>query len=167
MGALEMQYKGIDVGYKLELRHFDEPASQSWPGVGRAIFILNLSFNFLFTVELLIRFVALRTKCILSFWMWLDAGLVLCFVLRFFGLADFNVSAIRLVRLLRLLRLLKVMRISKACSSLFLLIKSCYASVGSLFWSFFLLTGIQLVFGMFIHQLMTVYLDDEIMLNGS
>jgi len=127
-------------------------------------YIVNVIFNALFTMELMLRFIAMGKSALYSAWMWFDTFIVSL------GLADFianevaegglgmDPAMIRVARLIRLVRMLKVFKTMTAFDSLFLLIKSIHASFNALVWSFLLLLSVQITTGMFLCQLLNGYI---------
>merc|ERR1740127_424564 len=109
----------------------------------------------------------MRFKACYSGWIWFDALLVCLGVLdvvsRNLGGLDFGVnpSVLRLARVARILRLTKILKSRRAFHSLFLLLKSIYASVNALVWSFLTLFFIMLAAGMLLNQMLHNVMSDD------
>jgi len=174
--ALQLQYHGFEKDYILNGCNLPEPpdpkkphdctrknAEDTWPGADTAFEIFNVTFNFLFLVELLLRIGANRWKSIKNGWIWFDAIVVSV------GIVDvlvkdalaFNPGMMRAVRLVRLVRLLKVFQAMSSFDSLFLLLKALFASREALVWSFLILGMVQLIVGLFLCQILQDFLGDD------
>lgn len=167
MMALEIQYHGWQSGYNLRLKDYDRPAGSIWPG-GQDIFIwIELGFNIVFAIELILRFAAGKCEALRSIFIWLDVVLVVLGLLEAAGSASqanasfINPAMMRVVRLARVVRILKMLRTVKTMDSLYLILRSIQASVGAAFWSFMLLLAMQVATGMLFNQLLRKYIDDS------
>eukprot|EP00747_Dinoflagellata_sp_TGD_P151043 gnl/TRDRNA2_/TRDRNA2_177168_c3_seq2.p1 gnl/TRDRNA2_/TRDRNA2_177168_c3~~gnl/TRDRNA2_/TRDRNA2_177168_c3_seq2.p1 ORF type:complete len:582 (-),score=85.87 gnl/TRDRNA2_/TRDRNA2_177168_c3_seq2:365-2110(-) len=162
--GVNIQYKGFQTGYVLNVPAYDSPSVEVWPGAEAVFEQLESVFNISFIVELVVRFAALRTKSIHSGWMWFDTTIVTLGTLDWLGLMGnigLDPSLMRLFRLLRLLRMLKLLQKLTALESLFVLIRSIKASFGALCWSFVLLLLMQLMMALLVCQLLAGFINDE------
>eukprot|EP00747_Dinoflagellata_sp_TGD_P119330 gnl/TRDRNA2_/TRDRNA2_172999_c4_seq22.p1 gnl/TRDRNA2_/TRDRNA2_172999_c4~~gnl/TRDRNA2_/TRDRNA2_172999_c4_seq22.p1 ORF type:complete len:606 (-),score=93.26 gnl/TRDRNA2_/TRDRNA2_172999_c4_seq22:52-1869(-) len=161
--ALAIQYNGFQAGYELNIQAYDSPKNRVWPGAETAFSYLNAIFNIGFIVELFIRLAALKIESFKSGWMWFDGIIVSLGTLDWLGLGDvgFPPSLMRLVRLLRLLRMLKLLQKLSSLEALFVLIRSIKASMGALFWSFILLSIMQVMCALLLCQLLAGFIADE------
>lgn len=164
--ALQLQYDGFDAGFDLNFNGY-RSSKDTWPSADTMFYVVNVIFNALFTIELLMRFAVMGRSALYSAWMYFDTFIVSL------GLADFvanevaegglgmDPAMIRVARLIRLVRMLKVFKTMTAFDSLFLLIKSIHASFNALVWSFLLLLSVQITTGMFLCQLLNGYIVDK------
>jgi hypothetical protein len=158
--AVEMQYRGFDVGYFLRLEDYTRPADQTWPWAETLFLVMDWFCIIWFTVELLMRVICEPLDAWRSGWIWFDVIIILSAWAEIIDLLDFDPSVLRLMRLLRLGRVLKMMRVFHMFDALFLLIRSLKASMGVLFWSFTLLLFLQISSGMLIMQFVQPYITD-------
>mmetsp|Transcript_156474 Transcript_156474/g.276394 ORF Transcript_156474/g.276394 Transcript_156474/m.276394 type:complete len:559 (-) Transcript_156474:302-1978(-) len=159
--ALQMQYDGIDKGNRLEPGEFSRTAAKTWPYAKEVFFALNIGFNVLFSIELILRIAADRFGAFHLGWVWFDAFIVGSSIIDLLGSLPINPIMMRVLRLVRLLRLLKILKTMEIFHTLFLLIKAVEASWKAAIWSFLLLLSIQLVGGLFLCQALSDFLDDR------
>ena len=87
--------------------------------------------------------------------------IVLPAVLTAGGTNEFQASAIRVLKLMRIYRTLRVVKTMHVFRQLKLLVRTCVASIGALFWSLVLLLLLNIAFALMISQaLQTFILDD-------
>lgn len=164
--AMELQYRGLQLGYDLDIDHYDRPASNVWPGADKTFLVIEMFFNIVFALELLLRIGAEKREAFRSAFVWLDivlvvTGLIEVIVSRMDTTASFiNPTMMKVVRLVRVVRVLKVVRSVRSLDSLYLIVRSITASVGACFWSFNLLLFIQIAVGMFLTQMIRRYMED-------
>ena len=78
------------------------------------------------------------------------------------GSNEFQASAIRILKLMRIYRTLRVVKTMHVFRQLKLLVRTCIASIGALFWSLVLLLLLNIAFALMISQaLQTFILDDS------
>mmetsp|Transcript_13335 Transcript_13335/g.30413 ORF Transcript_13335/g.30413 Transcript_13335/m.30413 type:complete len:573 (+) Transcript_13335:55-1773(+) len=165
--AMEIQFQGIEIGYRLGFDNYTESAQQVWPGYVGTFDVLEVIFSIIFALELLLRVSADPSRAYRSFFIWLDFLLVAFSFFELFRKAlshdsvIFNPTMIRLVRLLRVARVVKMVRSLRALDSLYLIMRSIQASIGALIWSFILLLLLQVSMGMLLFQLIRGYFDAE------
>jgi len=159
----QIQYHGLSSGYELNMAGYARPGGEVWPSAARTFQILDMVFNALFTIELVLRVVVLRTKALKRPSVCLDFLLVITSWIDFFGFMALGIDPfiLRLVRLLRLLRFLKFFSAVQFMETLFVLVKSIQSSVGALLWSFALIAMIQLVVGIALCQVLMDVINDE------
>lgn len=159
--SLELQYVGMKTGYNLGY-----PFSRTVPDWGEGAFtVINDLFLVIFSLEIFIKLVVLRS----SFWyvIW-D---VIDFIVVFLGIAlriledliDVGIDPmmLRLVRLIKLIRFLKMFKLAGSLHSMNLILKSVMATKGTLFWSMTLLSMVQWIAGMFVAQMTQQFMADE------
>jgi hypothetical protein len=165
--AAEVEFMGKVAGHEMKLDKYEEPATDSWQYADEIFPILSVIFNVIFSIELLLRSIALgRTKCCANRWLWLDGILVFAGWIDVFGSyfsldQGLNATFLRVLRLLRLLRIIKTFKSRSSFHSLFLLMKALQASFNALCWSFLLLFFIMLATGLFINQILYGYFTDS------
>lgn len=158
--ALQLQYTGFD---HASFWFGDPAASEIWPGAETTFDILDMVFNFLFTLELLLRFFAFRQKALCSAWIWFDTVVITLSLAEmvFKGGVPIDPGMMRVVRLIRLVRLLKVFHAMSGFDSLFLLMKAVQASIHAAVWSFMVMVLVQIIMGLFLCQFLQGHLEDE------
>mmetsp|Transcript_30616 Transcript_30616/g.68802 ORF Transcript_30616/g.68802 Transcript_30616/m.68802 type:complete len:597 (-) Transcript_30616:125-1915(-) len=103
--------------------------------------VLEVTFDFVFFIELVVRAVVFGLEFFKAFSSWFDWLLVLnglCDVILFFS-GDPNTMALHVVRALSTLRAIRLLRIFRLFRGLRLLIKACNAFLPTLGWSMVLL----------------------------
>lgn len=160
--AIESQYKGFDSGYAIGYRNYNGPSDEVWPGAQQAFTTLEFIFGVCFFIEWLLKLVGLRRNFPRQIWNWFDTGLVL-FWLADSVLANMPVdgSLLRLVRLARLLRLLRLARAVQGFDSLVVMTTALQGSMSALFWVAILLLVVQMMFALFLNQILISYVEDE------
>lgn len=164
--ALEIEYNGIqlrkDVGYMMEV-HEDMWADADISKIEIVFPILEICFGVAFTIEVLVKMVALRHHFFFYFFNIFDLVIVVVWCLdSTVGLALIaNPMLLRLVRLLRLLRLLRLVRMIELFDTLLLMVSSIRASLSVLIWGTLVLvitmTGCALV----LHNLVSETIADR------
>mmetsp|Transcript_80700 Transcript_80700/g.159880 ORF Transcript_80700/g.159880 Transcript_80700/m.159880 type:complete len:638 (+) Transcript_80700:64-1977(+) len=157
----ETQLTGLDAGYITRYPGIEVPAEKSWPGAKVTFEVIERVFTIIFTIELLIRFAALRCRLCAQPLNWIDILAV------FVGLMQWAVDTIpvnpvivRLFRLGKLVRGIRFVKLTKVLDSLNLLIKCIKSSVSTLFWSLCLLAVVQCIVGMIACQLAQEYIKN-------
>eukprot|EP00419_Tripos_fusus_P032912 CAMPEP_0172780718 /NCGR_PEP_ID=MMETSP1074-20121228/203070_1 /TAXON_ID=2916 /ORGANISM="Ceratium fusus, Strain PA161109" /LENGTH=574 /DNA_ID=CAMNT_0013617695 /DNA_START=58 /DNA_END=1783 /DNA_ORIENTATION=- len=104
--AFEMQYRGIETGYKVAYPSYSTPADDLWPWAVDVFQIAEWIFGILFTVELFMKLTAQRRQFFIEFWNWIDVLIVGSWLATVIWESDsnFNPNILRLLRLMRLLR---------------------------------------------------------------
>jgi hypothetical protein len=159
--CIEIQYKGYKAGHKFGYKGYDVPLDEEMPGAWETLQVSGMLFNYFFATELLLRVITAQKEDIWDYWLWFDAVVVTLAFLEMFNLIAVDTKMLRIIRLTRIVRVMRFLRTVRFCDSLWLLMRSIQASFGCLIWSFFLLFGIQLTFGMFLNQLLAIVIYDE------
>jgi hypothetical protein len=160
--ALEMQYSGFETGYILGAKTFSEPAKDIWPSFDSFFEVCEVLFNTWFVIELLLRIGAAGIRAINSRWIWLDAILVGLSLAEVGGAAfGVNPSMMRMIRFLRIMRMFRLAKDIGAFQALVFFLKAIEESVGALVWTFVVLFSIQLAVGMCLHQVLSMWLNDD------
>eukprot|EP00747_Dinoflagellata_sp_TGD_P003169 gnl/TRDRNA2_/TRDRNA2_107245_c0_seq2.p1 gnl/TRDRNA2_/TRDRNA2_107245_c0~~gnl/TRDRNA2_/TRDRNA2_107245_c0_seq2.p1 ORF type:complete len:490 (+),score=70.59 gnl/TRDRNA2_/TRDRNA2_107245_c0_seq2:131-1471(+) len=157
--CMEVQHDGLKTGHWLELENYDQPPG---PQAARTIYGLNVMFNVIFIIELVLRLAAEKLQALKSAWIWFDIVLVSISTLDLLAMNfDLNPTVLRTARLARMWRVVKVIREAKRCESMFLLLRSAYASLPAMLWSFTFLTLIQVTVGLCVSKTIAYYTEDE------
>eukprot|EP00930_Biecheleria_cincta_P014877 TRINITY_DN12612_c0_g1_i1.p1 TRINITY_DN12612_c0_g1~~TRINITY_DN12612_c0_g1_i1.p1 ORF type:complete len:600 (-),score=131.73 TRINITY_DN12612_c0_g1_i1:90-1829(-) len=159
--AVESQYKGFDSGHMLGFKRYDRPSHEMWPGADDAFAILETIFGVFFLIEWLVKILGHRGSFIWQAWNWFDTVLVV-FWIADTALANMPVdgSLLRLVRLARLLRLLRLARAVQGFDSLVVMTTALQGSMSALFWVAILLLVVQMMFALFLNQILMNYVED-------
>lgn len=163
MLAMRLQYDAIDIGFHIGAGNFAQTATDTWPHAEGVFYVIEIGFTCVFIIEYMLRVYLLRLKSFKSGWMWFDCVVIAMGSIDTFGSGDLpvNPGMLRVLRLVRLVRLFKILKSMQAFDSLFLLQKAIVASMSAAVWSFAILVAIQVVFGLFLNQLMQSYLLEE------
>mmetsp|Transcript_54764 Transcript_54764/g.100793 ORF Transcript_54764/g.100793 Transcript_54764/m.100793 type:complete len:704 (-) Transcript_54764:153-2264(-) len=162
--CLQAQYDGYNLGHTMiRPTMYTEDAFWTWTGAQDLFNILDIVFNVMFCVELVLRAYTYGTSSFRMAWMWFDTIIVSL------GLVDMMMSGgigidptiLRLVRVVRLIRLLKIFKAMSSFDSLFLLVKAITASVQALLWSFLLLLLVQMGTALFLCQVLHGFIEDK------
>jgi len=155
----ETQYIGLLSAYQAGLPYVEEDPLDTWRGAKGVFLFLEQTFTVIFTLELLLRALALRCALFKEPLNWLDILAVAVSLLHWLlESIPVNPTILRLIRAARLIRGLRFMRLSKVLASLTILIKCIRASVNILFWSCSLLMMIQGMIAMLASQLAQQYI---------
>eukprot|EP00929_Paragymnodinium_shiwhaense_P006170 TRINITY_DN10905_c0_g5_i1.p1 TRINITY_DN10905_c0_g5~~TRINITY_DN10905_c0_g5_i1.p1 ORF type:complete len:594 (-),score=113.17 TRINITY_DN10905_c0_g5_i1:236-2017(-) len=135
--CLEAQYNGFDTGYHIKHPTVSGPAVEVWPAADLLFKIMEYAFGLLFTVEVLIKFVALKVDFVKSGWNLFDSLIILFWILDTLARLRLLVNPmfLRLGRLARLLRLLRFVKAFQVFDVLHLMIGSIKACSSVLLWS--------------------------------
>lgn len=161
--AFEAQYNGLDVGYKLRYPGYTESAAAAWPGVQGTINAFEVIFGVFFTVEVILKLIALRLAFFKSAWNIFDMFIGACWLAQ----EGFDLQLLRNPSILRLCRLARIMRIARlykwisAMDSLHVLIKSIEASLSTLLWSSCLIIIMITLISLVVQYIILSYYDDE------
>jgi len=159
--AFQAQYRGLDVGYDLKYRGYDQSAEALWPGAADVFSGAGKVFAGLYTIELLIKLVGLHLKFFKDAWNLFDAFLVILWYLIEFNVIGnlINPMILRLCRLARLSRLIRHVAFFESFDSLFIIIKAIKSSFAVLIWACVILTTLLLICSLCLSSLMADYLE--------
>jgi len=160
--ALEVQYAGIEVGYRLTYGGSIKPAAETWPDFDTAAKVIDMVFGLLFTIELLIKVAALRRRVVKSAWNWLDMVAVCGWWFeKFLQLATvMNPMTMRLMRLAKLARIARKLKTVKALDSLQVLVGSIIGSLTVLLWSVVFLLICQMLVAFLLNNFLTDFMTE-------
>jgi len=158
---IESQYVGLVSGYSTGLPFVQNNPEVTWKGADKVFVDIDLAFTVIITVELVVRFIALRCEIFKNPLNYIDIFSVLISLIHI-AVEDvpINPTIFRLIRVARLSRGLQFLKFSKVLDSLNILIKCIRASVKVLFWSVCLLMMIQCIIGMVASQFAQEYILD-------
>lgn len=159
--AGEMQYRGFEQGYALNITNY-RPAEETWPVFKGLLWYFEFGFASLFSLEAAIRFVFLRSKWFRSCFNYVDVLVVgISWVALFLrALFDANPGALRMVRFIKLFRVLRLFGSGRVFDSLRLLLSSIKHSVSTLGWSLLIICALQLSAAIFLQILVEGSLND-------
>ncbi|CAE8590599.1 unnamed protein product [Polarella glacialis] len=163
--AVQMQYEGMDVAYKLVYKaptgFTPVPARHNWPYAKEVLDAADYTFTALFIIDLLLRILILQGPFFKVAMNWIDIFVVGASIVEFFtSKFSVNPAVVRLFRFVRVGRSLRMIRTSKVLDSLQLILK-CITSSGSiLFWSLCVFFVVQCIAGMLISMLVKEFLMD-------
>jgi len=153
--ALEAQYQGFDLAVRTGHASADGLSSDVWPWGDVSFEVCDWIFGIIFSLEVAVRIVALRSEFVQDSWYWLDLSLVVLWMYSRFDV-DWGVNAqmLRLARLSRLVRLVRLLRFvnSSRFDSLYLITTSLKGSVTILAWSFALLIILHVLLALVVNQ---------------
>jgi hypothetical protein len=161
--AAESQYGGMKSGYNYGLaRGNPESADKVWPGADGVFLGIEWFFGVLFSVELVLKIVAIPREFAKDVWSPIDILVVTFFwIERLSTDLPFPPTLIRLARMARLLRFLRVVKTVKGFASLYLMLQSIKASVSALGWSSVVLLLGEMMFALGLNLLLIDYWEDQ------
>ena len=116
--ACEVQYTGLDWGYRLSFEGYDRPAEEVWPAMPVFFQAIEIFFGCLFAIEIVLKVIGLRRACLSDPWNFFDMFLVLMWLADMVIAFPVSSSQLRLIRLARLLRLVRLVRVVRGFDSL-------------------------------------------------
>eukprot|EP00435_Cladocopium_sp_Y103_P069452 s44_g33.t1 len=156
--ALQVQYRGFDVGFELGYFGMFQPANQLWPGAEPIFNGLELTLG-----EILVRMLAARCHFWCDPWNIMDLFVVVAWAVDTATSASLPVDPmlLRLLRLIKLFRLLRLIRKVKGFDSLYIMVTSIKASFSALLWSTVLLFAVLATIALVLTTLVDVYLNND------
>lgn len=152
---------GILIGVQVEFEAREVDADRGIFTIAEGVFFT------IFSLELLLRIVGLRSEWVKSVWNFFDAGLVLTqlveFIIKFAG-GDADVKGTatgRMLRVLRIARIARVARLLRFFAQLRFMVKMIAFSLESLFWLGVLLLIMIYVMAIIFTQGATDYMKEE------
>jgi len=150
-------------------------AKHTWHGVSENTFeVAEYVFFSIYFFDLVVRLVILRKEWYydrIEGWMYLnmfDAVLVMINIFELFALPALymgdqhqNATPIRVIKLVRIIRTLRIFKTVSLFRQLRILVGTCVASIGALFWSMVLLMVLQIGFALAICQALQLFIADE------
>jgi len=140
-----------------------EPADQSWPHAEEVFKYVEYFFGIVFTVEIVLKVVALSRKFPKDLWNILDTAVVGFWYVETFSSADlpFDPMLMRLFRLLRLLRMARLVKVFEKFDALYLMMTSIKGSLMALAWSSLFLIVFQTLLALVMTTIMEGWLRDD------
>ncbi|CAK9050166.1 Sodium channel protein 60E (Drosophila ion channel 60) (Drosophila sodium channel 1) (Protein smell-impaired 60E) (Sodium channel 2) (DmNav2) [Durusdinium trenchii] len=160
--GFEVQYRGYETGYKLGYTGYTKPAHEVWPAADTAFEVVDIFFGVVFTLELILKFIAGSLSFFKDMWNWLDGLVLIVWYLERITSTAFPLDPmmLRLFRLSRLMRMVRLVKIFEQCDALYLMLTSIRASFAALAWSSALLLLIQMMLALAIVTLVEPYFSD-------
>ncbi|CAJ1372304.1 unnamed protein product [Effrenium voratum] len=161
--AAELQYDGLELGYRLQYGTYLRPAADRWAWGNEILRIIDYAFSVIFTIDVVVRIAVLRSL----FWRggitnYIDVIVVVGSWLVFFAsFIPFKPTLLRLLRFGKLVRALKVVRLSESLESLAFLMSCLRASGVILWWTMCLLVCIQGIAALFVSNLLHIQIASE------
>lgn len=161
--AVQVQYRGLNVGHFLKYHSVEVPASEAWPHAEPVFFGLEMCFGVIFTAEILMKIIALDISFIYDPWNILDFLVVLAWFVDTIaqGLLPLDPLMLRLLRLVKLFRMLRLVRTIQGFDSLYVMITAIRGSVAALFWSTMLLLLVLTTVSLFLQTMMEPYISSS------
>eukprot|EP00435_Cladocopium_sp_Y103_P068582 s151_g31.t1 len=161
--AVQVQYRGLNVGHFLKYHSVEVPASDAWPHAEPIFFGLEMCFGVIFTAEILMKIIALDISFIYDPWNILDFLVVLAWFVDTIaqGLLPLDPLMLRLLRLVKLFRMLRLVRTIQGFDSLYVMITAIRGSVAALFWSTMLLLLVLTTVSLFLQTMMEPYISSS------
>jgi len=158
--AADVQRSGTDIGATLGYADY-EPTHVTLPWAEDVFIVLEYLFGVAFTLEILMKVVALKIGFLKDLWNWFDTFLVACWYIDILsrtdageGMLPVNTTLLRLLRLMRLLRLLRLVRLIKTFDSLYLMTTALKGSALILTWACVLLLVLQVLIALLLNQVL-------------
>ncbi|CAE7577126.1 Scn8a [Symbiodinium sp. CCMP2592] len=159
--AMELQYAGLQSGYVLSIRFFDQPSASAWPWAADFFQVMRTIFLVFFTSEILLRFLFLRAAFFKTPFNVIDFVALLASLVELFSWnLPVDPTLLRLCRLAKLFRTIRVLKVSGMLDSLSLLARCMSSSGLTLVWSLLFLLVIQLIAAMIVCFMVRPYLED-------
>jgi hypothetical protein len=139
-----------------------EPVDKAWPGADGVFLGLEWFFGILFTIELLLKVIAIPRDIPKDAWNIIDFLVVIFFWIEALSSdLPFPPTLIRLARMARLLRFLRVVKTVKGFASLYLMLQSIKGSLSALGWSSVVLLLGEMMLALALNLLMMSFWEDE------
>jgi hypothetical protein len=161
--SLEVQYQGFQLGHDLGYRRYSTTSEETWPGADTAFEVMDYWCGVMFTIEVLLKGIALRTHFCQDGWNVLDLIVTVCWYMEVMGesVVPLDPTMLRMGRMVRLFRLLKLAKKINGFDSLYLMTTAIRGSFSSLAWSCCLLSLFQIVVALFVNSLLATFYFDE------
>ncbi|CAK9013983.1 Sodium channel protein 60E (Drosophila ion channel 60) (Drosophila sodium channel 1) (Protein smell-impaired 60E) (Sodium channel 2) (DmNav2), partial [Durusdinium trenchii] len=158
--SVQVQYRGLNVGFTLQYPGVSIPAEESWPNAEEIFFGLEMCFGVIFTCEILVKIIALDLRFVYDPWNILDFLIVLAWFVDTIsqGLLPLDPLLLRLLRLMKLFRMLRLVRTIQGFDSLYVMITAIRGSVAALFWSTMLLVLVLTTVSLFLQTMLEYYI---------
>eukprot|EP00930_Biecheleria_cincta_P047705 TRINITY_DN3312_c0_g1_i1.p1 TRINITY_DN3312_c0_g1~~TRINITY_DN3312_c0_g1_i1.p1 ORF type:complete len:1185 (+),score=225.05 TRINITY_DN3312_c0_g1_i1:132-3686(+) len=142
---------------------WSDPADQVWPYAEDVFKCVEYFFSIMFTVEIVLKVIALGAKFPRDLWNILDTAIVGFWYVETFSSAalPFDPMIMRLFRLLRLLRMARLVKVFEKFDALYLMMTSIKGSLSALAWSALFLFVFQTLLALIIATLLEGWLRDD------
>jgi membrane protein implicated in regulation of membrane protease activity len=160
--AIAAQYEGIKTGGRIRYPG-SGPTDDTWNTMKDVVDIFEFCFGICFTLELVLKLLALRCNFYKSLWNLFDTIIVVGWLLGEVAKLSLvvNPMILRLCRLARIMRLVRLLESFQACDSLHVLINSVQASFIVLAWSTTLLALMITLVGLVTQHLAAPFFENN------
>lgn len=161
--ALQMQYNGLRRGYVLGAPHFNYDASEYWPQAPVIFTFLDWVFGITYCIEMIVKLIGFKKRFFLEWWNWFDGAIVLMWLVEVSlqSVVALEPAILRMMRMARLLRLIRLVKTIQGFDALYIMTTAMQGSATCLFWSFMLLTTVQVMIAFFLNESLEVYFTDD------
>eukprot|EP00931_Biecheleriopsis_adriatica_P039458 TRINITY_DN22566_c0_g2_i1.p1 TRINITY_DN22566_c0_g2~~TRINITY_DN22566_c0_g2_i1.p1 ORF type:complete len:1346 (+),score=265.62 TRINITY_DN22566_c0_g2_i1:113-4150(+) len=162
--SVQIQYRGLEAGFQIGFHGAVKPAAEVWPGAETAFQVFEMFFGVLFTVEIVLKLLAVDLRFFCELWNVLDFVIVAAWVLDTSfanGVLPVDPMILRIFRVVKLLRMLRLIRKLQGFDSLYILITSVKSSISALGWSVLLLLLVLMMIGIFLSTIIEGYLMND------
>jgi hypothetical protein len=162
--ALEVQYRGFDVGFNLGYRWYERSAEEIWPMAESSFEVCHWVFGIAFTIELVLKAVGMRQYPRTYFrdqWNYFDFAMVVLFYIDSVGKTSVPTGVLRVIRMGRFMRLVKLVKTIEGFEALYLMTTALKGSLGALTWSCVLLVILQMLIAFLVNQLLYSFYFDN------
>eukprot|EP00930_Biecheleria_cincta_P062157 TRINITY_DN4765_c0_g1_i6.p1 TRINITY_DN4765_c0_g1~~TRINITY_DN4765_c0_g1_i6.p1 ORF type:complete len:1330 (+),score=261.30 TRINITY_DN4765_c0_g1_i6:119-4108(+) len=161
--AAQVQYRGLDTGFKIKYHGLAHPVTAVWPGADTLFIVLEYLFGVAFTLEILLKLAALHVYFFLDPWNLLDLSVVAAWFVDTIGdgVLPIDPMLLRLVRLVKLMRMLRLVKTIQGFDALYILITSIRASISALAWTVLLMSAVMMMIAVFLATIVDGYINDE------
>ncbi|CAE7242440.1 CACNA1G [Symbiodinium necroappetens] len=161
--ALQMQYNGLRRGYLLGAPHFNYDASDYWPQAPVIFTFLDWVFGIVYCLEMIVKLIGFKKRFFQEWWNWFDGAIVLMWLVEVSlqSVVALDPAFLRMMRMARLLRLIRLVKTIQGFNALYIMTTAMMGSATCLFWSFMLLTTVQMMIAFFLNESLEVYFTDD------
>ncbi|CAK0900402.1 unnamed protein product [Prorocentrum cordatum] len=153
--ALEAQYNSFSLATRIGHRSAAGESAEVWP-LGEDFFlVLSWAFGLIFTLELAAKIAGLRLDFFKDPWNWLDAVIVIVWLISASTPITLNVQVLRVARIARVIRLVRILKFMKGAHSdgLFMMTTALSGSLWTTGWCFLFLLVLHCVLALAFYQI--------------
>ncbi|CAK0875970.1 unnamed protein product, partial [Prorocentrum cordatum] len=157
--AKQAQYTGFDLAEYTGHASKNGPAARIWPHAAQMFDIAYWVFGVFFLFEVVIKIAGLRGEFIRDAWNWVDALIVLFWLLGAIFDSGVNAQFLRLVRLARLVRLIRLLKFMRGhlSDSLFVMLAALQDCFVATLWSIVLFVVVHGMLGICLNEVLVEY----------
>jgi hypothetical protein len=166
--AVEVQYRGLDLGFQLRYINCNQPADVLWPKGDIAFKIISWFFGILFTIEAAFKIVCFGWKYLHDPWNHLDLACVLVFYADKIaaGFLPIDGKGPRLLRLCRLVRLVRLLRFLHSLDMLYIMTTAIAGMAKIVVWAIALVTLMLMTLALLLVQILHASYFNEVTATG-